>query len=165
MKIYSLLVSFLLSASLAIAADVPARDSAAVNRSFTGVTLQMNPGVLRLQVISPSIIRVTYGLSNSLPPEKSLAVIRNPRWWAHWKVINTPSEVVVRTDRIEARVNRSTGAVVFFDKHETLLLAEKSNGGKSLATAHVGGVDTLRSQENFTLSPEEAIYGLGQHSQ
>ncbi len=127
--------------------------------------MQMNPGVLRLQVISPSIIRVTYGLSNSLPSEKSLAVIRNPRWWAHWKVINTPGEVVVRTDRVEARVNLATGAVVFFDKNETLLLAEKSNGGKSLSAAHIAGVDTLRSQEKFTLSPEEAIYGLGQHSQ
>jgi len=164
MKIYSVLFSlFLLGASVAGAADAPARDSSAINRSFTGVTLQMNPGVLRLQVISPAIIRVTYTLSNSLPSEKSLAVIRKPRWWTHWKVINTPGEIIVRTDRIEARVNRSTGAVVFFDKNETLLLAEKPDGGKSLTATHIAGIDTLRSQEKFMLSPEEAIYGLGQH--
>jgi len=125
----------------------------------------MNPGVLRLQVLSPAIIRVTYSSSNSLPPDKSLAVIHKPQWWTHWKVINTSGEVVLRTDRIEARVNRATGAVVFFDKNETLLLAEKSNGGRSLTATQVAGINTLRSQQKFMLSPEEAVYGLGQHAQ
>ncbi len=166
MRNYSLLVGlFLLSVTLPAAADAPANEVPAVDRSFTGVTLQMDPGVLRLQVISPSIIRVTYSLSNSLPSEKSLAVIRKPSWWTHWKVINTPGEVIVRTDRMEAHVNRATGAVVFFDKYATLLLAEKANGGKSLAATYIAGTGTLRSQQKFMLSADEAIFGLGQHSQ
>src|SRR5690242_1985006 len=106
MKIYSLLVStFLLSASMVSAADAPAKPPA-IDRSFSGVILRMDPGVLRLQVISPSVIRVTYSLGNSLPADKSLAVIRKPSWFTRWKSINTPGEIIVRTDRMEAHVNR-----------------------------------------------------------
>src|SRR5690242_5220817 len=38
-------------------------------------------------------------------------------------------------------------------------------GGKSLAPDEVGGINTLRSTDEFVLAPDEAIYGLGQHQQ
>lgn len=123
----------------------------------------MKPGTLRLEVFSPRVIRVTYGLENSLPPDKSFAVIGKPER-AHWKLAESADEIYLSTDEIEARVNRASGAVEFFDKNGNSLLAEKPDGGKSLTPAHVGGMDTLRSRQEFALAPDEAIYGLGQHA-
>jgi len=134
-----------------------------VHKNSDGVTLQMKPGTLRLEVFSPRIIRVTYGLENSLPPDKSFAVIGKPER-THWKLSESTDEISLRTDEIEVRVNRASGAVEFFDKNGNSLLAEKSGGGKSLTPAHVGGIDTLRSRQEFALAPDEAIYGLGQHA-
>ena len=135
-----------------------------VHKNSNGVTLQMKPGMLRLEVLSPRIIRVTYGLDNPLPADKSLAVIGKPER-ANWTLAESADEISLHTDEIEARVNRASGAVGFFDKNGNPLLAETPDGGKSLTPAHVGGIDTLRSEQDFVLAPDEAIYGLGQHAQ
>jgi alpha-D-xyloside xylohydrolase len=136
----------------------------AAHKTSNGVTLRMSPGVLRLEVFSPGIIRVTYGLSNSLPPDNSLAVIGKPKR-TPWKWVESPDEFSLRTEDLEARVNRASGAVSFFDAGGHPLLAEKSDGGKSLTPAHVGGMDTLRASQAFVFAPDEAVYGLGQHAQ
>jgi alpha-D-xyloside xylohydrolase len=164
MKTRSLFLSLVLSAGcLAVSKSAPIPVSS-VQKDSAGVTLRMKPGVLRLEVFSPRIIRVTYGLENSLPPDNSLAVIRKPGR-ANWKLAESAGEISLRTDEIEARVSRASGAVVFFDKNGNTLLAEKPDGGKSLTPARVGGIGTLRSGQKFALAPDEAVYGLGQHAQ
>jgi alpha-D-xyloside xylohydrolase len=135
----------------------------AVHKNSTGVTLRLNPGTLRLEVYSPRIIRVTYGLENSLPPDKSLAVIAHPER-THWKLVESAGEISLRTDDIEARVNRATGAVGFYDKTGKPVLEEEADG-RSLIPDHVGHIDSLRSRQAFVLAPGEAVYGLGQHQQ
>ena len=133
-----------------------------VSRNARGITLQMNPGVMRLEVFSPRAIRVTYVARDKLPEITSFAVIGKPRP-AKWRVSEKAGEIILRTDEIQARVNRATGAVSFFDRSGAPILGENPDGGKSLTTNHVGGVDTLRGRDEFALAPDEAIYGLGQH--
>jgi alpha-D-xyloside xylohydrolase len=164
MKTRSLLLSLFLSVGYLTVSTAAPVAVLSVHKNSDGVTLQMKPGVLRLEVFSPRIIRVTYGLENSLPPDKSLAVIGKPER-ANWKLAESADEISLRTDEIETRINRASGAIEFFDKNGNLLLAEKSVGGRSLTPAHVGGIDTLRSEQEFALAPDEAIYGLGQHAQ
>ncbi|MGA8493188.1 MAG: PA14 domain-containing protein, partial [Terriglobales bacterium] len=135
---------------------------AGVKTDANGVTLQMNPGVMRLVVYSPRIIRVTYAAQDPLPTSASLAVISEPER-AKWKLSDTTGEIILRTDEIQARVNRATGAVSFFDKNGAPMLAENPDGGKSLTPNRINGMDSLRSRQEFVLAPEEAIYGLGQH--
>lgn len=155
-----LIVSALcLSATQMSSAPLPV---AAVKKDADGIALQMNPGVMRLEVYSPRIIRVTYAAHDPLPKSASLAVIAKPVR-AKWKWSETENEVILRTDEIEARVNRASGAVSFFDQNGVLLLAENPDGGKSLAANQIDGINTLRSQQEFVLAPGEAIYGLGQH--
>jgi alpha-D-xyloside xylohydrolase len=164
MQTRSLLLSLFMSVGCLVVSTAAPVAVSSVHKNSDGVTLQMQPGVLRLEVFSPRVIRVTYGLENSLPPAESLAVIGKPEH-THWKLAESADEISLRTDEMEARVNRVSGAVGFFDKNGNALLAEKSDGGKSLTPAHVGGIDTLRSQQAFALAPDEALYGLGQHSQ
>ena len=164
MKTRLLILSlFMVMSCLTVSTAAPAAGSS-LHKNADGVTLWTKTGVLRLEVFSPRIIRVTYGLEPSLPPDKSLAVIGKPAR-TNWKLAESADVISLRTDEIEARVNRAGGAVEFYDKNGNPLLAEKSGGGKSLVPAHVGNIDTLRSRQEFVLAPDEAIYGLGQHSQ
>ena len=134
-----------------------------------GITLKMKPGVLKLQVFSPDVIRVVYAPGDSLPPNGSLAVIGQPGLGkpgpVRWKLSETADEVRLRTDEVEARVNRASGAISFFDKDGKPVLAEPQGGGKLLTPNKVGDLDTLRSQQAFLLPSDEAIYGLGQHQE
>ena len=135
---------------------------AGVKKDANGVTLQMNPGVMRLVVYSPRIIHVTYTVQNQLPTSVSLAVISEPER-TKWELSDATGEIILSTDEIQARVNRATGAVSFFDKNGAPILAENPDGGKSLTPNRINGMDTLRSRQEFVLAPKEAIYGLGQH--
>jgi alpha-D-xyloside xylohydrolase len=164
MKAPFLLLSLFISAGCPAILNASPLAASSVHKNSDGVTLQMKQGSLRLEVYSPSVVRVTYTLENSLPPGKSLALIGKPGQ-THWKLSESADEISLRTDEIEAWVNRGSGTVEFFDKNGNLLLAEKSAGSKLLTPTHVGGIDTLRSEQDFVLAPGEAIYGLGQHAQ
>ena len=59
-----------------------------VKKDAHGVTLQMTPGVMRLEVYSPRIIRVTYAAQDQLPKSASLAVISGPER-VKWKLDDT----------------------------------------------------------------------------
>ena len=131
-------------------------------KDSAGVTLQMKPGVMRLEVYSPRIIRVIYAAQDELPQLTSLAVIGKPEP-TEWDLGETNGEVILRTDEIQAHVNRATGAVSFFDKSGAPILAENPEGGKSLVPNTINGINTLKSQDEFVLAPDEALYGLGQH--
>jgi alpha-D-xyloside xylohydrolase len=155
---------FIICAVSCLAARVIAAPIAVVGveKNSDGITLQMNPGVLRPEVYSSCIIRVTYTAQHQLPESTSLAVIAQPQR-TKWNWRETKDEVVLRTDEIQARVNRATGAVSFFDKDGAPFLAEDPDGGKSLTPNRINGMNTLRSRDEFVMAPDEAIYGLGQH--
>ena len=128
-----------------------------------GVLLQTSSGVLRLQVWSDRVVRVTYGLGQSLPPLKSLAVISEPEH-ADWKLAQTADAITLSTKSLVAQVDRQTETVQFFDASNHLLLAE-SPGSRALTPNKVASFDMLASRQSFVLTPSEAIYGLGQHQQ
>jgi alpha-D-xyloside xylohydrolase len=151
--------------ALAAAADNGLRiPVVSVRKDADGITLKMNPGVLKLQVFSSDIIRVWYAPGDTMPASKSLAVIGEPTQ-AAWRMVETSTEVRLTTAELEARVNRASGAISFFDKNGKPILAEPPDGGKLLSPNRVGNLDTLRSQQAFLLPADEAIYGLGQHQQ
>ncbi len=132
-----------------------------VKMDSNGITLQMNPGVLRLEVYSPRIIRVTYAASNNLPELASLAVVAKPER-AKWKLSDAKGEIVLRTDEIQAHVDRATGAVSFTDPAGHRLLQEAANG-RHITPATVAGTTVTSCAQTFETAPEEGIYGLGQH--
>ena len=116
---------------------------------------------MRLQVWSDRVVRVTFGLGQSLPPLKSLAVISKPEH-VNWKLAPTADAITLSTKSLAARVDRQTGTAQFFDASNHLLLAE-SPGSRALTPNKVALFDVLASRQSFMLAPGEAIYGLGQH--
>ena len=153
-----------ISALAAAADNVQRIRVVSVHRDPDGLTLKMNPGVLKLQVFSADVIRVTYAPGDTLPTAASLAVIGKPAR-VNWRLTQTSADVILSTAEIEARVNRASGALTFFDKNRKVVLAEPREGGKLLVPTRVANLDTLRSQQAFVLPADEAIYGLGQHQQ
>jgi alpha-D-xyloside xylohydrolase len=163
MQTRSIFLSLFLSLGCFSVSAAAVTTVSSVHQDSNGVTLRLNSGTLRLEVYSPRIIRVTYGLKNPLPLDHSLAVIGKPGR-TRWKLAESADEISLRTDDIEARVNRTTGAVGFYDKTGKPVLEEEADG-RSLTPDHVGQINSLNSRQAFVLAPGEAVYGLGQHQQ
>ncbi len=132
-----------------------------VKKDSDGVTLQMKPGVMRLEVYSPRIIRVTYAAQDKLPDLTSLAVIAKPQM-TKWTWRDTKDEVILRTDEVQARVNRTTGTVAFYDASGRRLLAEPAAGGKTMTPATVNGESSYQPEQTISSPADEFLYGLGQ---
>lgn len=130
-----------------------------------GVTLKLTTGSLRLQALTPKIVRVRFSPMGRFAPGSGLAVN------AHfaptpWTLQTTPTEVSVVTPALQCLVNRKTSAVRFADAHGKALLSETPDGRTltptTIATSPTP-TPTLKATQRFVLPADEAIYGLGQH--
>ena len=150
-----------LSASRALSAPTPV---VSWQKQADGVTFRLRPGVLKVQVWTPRVIRIQYGPGATLPLHRSLSVISSPQH-VPWHLMVTPQYVSLSTGPVQAQVDRSTGAVRFLNAHGTPLLSE-TPGGRSLTPVTLAGPTpqtAYRSQQSFALPSDEDIYGLGQH--
>ena len=129
--------------------------------------------VVRLQVVNDNIIRVQATPENKLPEKQSLIIVKQTQ--APKFTVTDGDEVCVKAARVEARVDKKTGGVTFYDGNGKMLLKEAKNG-KTFKPFRVPdreiGVDVAKVPEaqrnglSWRLlfdSKKEAIYGLGQH--
>ena len=129
--------------------------------------------VVRLQVVNDNIIRVQATPENKLPEKQSLIIVKQTQ--APKFTVTDGDEVCVKAARVEARVDKKTGGVTFYDANGKVLLKE-SKKGKTFKPFRVPdreiGVDIAKVPEaqrnglSWRLlfdSKKEAIYGLGQH--
>ncbi len=131
------------------------------------------PQVVRLQVVNDRIIRVQATSEAQLPEKESLIIV--PQTQKPKFTVTDGDVVSVKAQAVEARVDKRTGAVTFFDGNGKQLLRETADG-KTFKKFRVPdreiGVDVAKvpeSQRNglsWLLQfehPHTAIYGLGQH--
>ena len=129
-----------------------------------GVTFQLRPGVMKLQVCAPRVIRVLYGPGTTLPSHHSLSVIEKFRP-TPWHLTATAQTVTLTTGPVQAQVARATGAVRFLDAQGTPYLSE-TPGGRSMTPITLAGptpVAAYRTAQSFVMPAGEDVYGLGQH--
>ena len=135
-----------------------------VTKETGGVVMKMEGGVLRLEVISPDVIRVTYAAAEAIPPLTSYSVVAKVDAGVKWVEHETGDAVVLETPEVKASVDRKTGAVTFMDVAGKVLLQE-STEGREISPAVQPGVQGTLARQSFALPPDEGIYGLGQHQQ
>jgi alpha-glucosidase (family GH31 glycosyl hydrolase) len=153
---------FLLApAMLLCALSQPCAASTRVTKDTDGVTIQVQPGILRLQVWGDRILRFTCSPGDHLPARASFAVLGKPAV-VKWELTETPEVVILQTPAMQARVDRKSGAVVFCDASGVSFLREVEDG-RTFATTTIAGKPVVGAAQKFTLAEGEAIYGLGQH--
>ena len=130
--------------------------------------------VVRLQVVNDNIIRVQATSEAQLPEKQSLIIVKQtakPKF-----TVTDGDQVSVKAAAVEARVDKQTGRVTFFDANGQPLLKEAKEG-KTFQPFRVPdreiGVDMAKVPEEqrngltwralFESPREEAFYGLGQH--
>ena len=129
--------------------------------------------VVRLQVVTDNIIRVQATSADALPEKQSLIIVKQT---AKPKFEVTDGQLVrVKAANIEARVDKRTGQVMFYDAAGKMIIREAEQG-KTFKPFRVPdreiGVDVVKVPEEqrnglswhllFDGTPGN-LYGLGQH--
>lgn len=149
-----------------LAAAAPSRAVAApptgVQRTAQGVVLRLpSGGTERVAVRSERILQVSFVASGSLPIRRSLTV--NADWPAHprFRLIHHPGSVVVKTARVAATIDTTTGLISYAGADGTPLTAELSKTFGPSPSAAPGAEQQIDT--TFTSPADEGLFGLGQH--
>jgi alpha-D-xyloside xylohydrolase len=158
-KIAALGILFAITAvSVCVSGAAAAAD---YTRRPDGIVLNMKTGKLKIEVRAENIIHVLYSRTDSFPDRKSLVVLDSIGTAPEWSLKENGNVLTIVTKYISADVDRGTGAVTYRDDAGNVILREP-DGGRTMTAANVSDENTWHAQQNFVLSADEAIYGLGQ---
>lgn len=136
----------------------------AVKQLSDGVLITLQAAMMKIEIFGPRVIRILIGPGEAPPKHDSLAVIAEPMTIG-WQIHETASHIVVSTSAMKAHVDKQTAAVRFTDTAGHFIGGETPDGGREMTPRVFKDVPTYHVRQSFTLKPEEAIYGLGQHQQ
>ncbi len=133
----------------------------AIQQVADGVVIRVGDGSLELQVCADDVIRVAYAKDPAFFARKSVVVAPVPPGKRpQWTLTSDANRATLATARLKARVDLATGNVTFLDAAGATILAEKS---RTITPAEVQGEKTQHIRQQWQASPDESLYGLGQH--
>jgi alpha-D-xyloside xylohydrolase len=135
--------------------------TAPVEKQADGVLLHLPNGLLRVVVLSDSVVRVAYAPDAGFFSRQSIDVVPHEALTSGWELTSTPSAVTLKTAKLQVKIDRSNGAIRFQDAAGKPILAE-ADGGRQVEAASVQGENTFHVRQQWTANPGESLYGLGQ---
>ena len=139
-------------------------DSATFERSANGVTFHTSNGSMLIAVCSDRVIHVVVSPTKDIP-ESNVPSVTRPCSGTAFRLSSTAADVSVKTSSMNVDIDRSSLAVKFKNSAGDTVLAEQANNGRSIAPIKIGEVPSYEVRQDFLLSPDEALYGLGQHQE
>jgi len=134
------------------------------SRTAEGVEFRLRRGTLRVRLCTDSMAQVTFHAADRAD---------HPQPWIaknSWPPVNfrveedASHDVVLTTSRLRIVAERDSGALVFQDAQGNMLVRESASPApRDLSPAMVNSENTFHANAFFDLTPDEALYGLGQH--
>jgi alpha-D-xyloside xylohydrolase len=126
-----------------------------------GIELDTAELSLRAQFYADNIVRILKWVPKGTSEKKSLSVIKDTALDLGIKIEQTNDVIVLKSSSLSLRVTAVDGNVEYLTADNRTILKEK---GKPSFTPVVYDSDSgFAVQQRFQLTPNEGVYGLGQH--
>jgi len=167
------------SAARAQAPGAPIVKPVSVTPLADGIRVPVGNGFLRLQIKSPSIVRVLFSKvarprvddlvvlgsgTAAMNPFATTAASTPQPARARFTVVTTATTTAVKTSVLTATVQLTDGSVTFADAAGKAILAEVP-GGHVMTPATIQGEQTFNVQQRWKGNDGESLYGLGQRQE
>jgi alpha-D-xyloside xylohydrolase len=123
--------------------------------------VRLRGSILRVEIVSPTIIRVSATPGQGFSDRDTLSVVRQDET-AKWRRRVTRGTVTISTDSLIVEINRRNGSITFLDLRKKVLLKAVGLAPDNFTKTVLENDSILSVRQNFTLTRSEAIYGLGQ---
>jgi alpha-D-xyloside xylohydrolase len=133
----------------------------AFERIANGAIVRYPTGVVRVEVCSDRVVHIVSSAALVSAKSSVPAVIR-PCTGAVFTTSSDSSGVHILTGKLRIEVAADTGVVRFSTPDGQTILNEEPRNGRIIGTADGEG-PLSGVEQKFSLSPGEALYGLGQH--
>lgn len=125
---------------------------------------EMRPGMeLRVEAVLDNVLHVVARPSASPVKETQNLTVPGNTFSAAWNVQESGTDLILKAGKVTALVSRLTGAVRFEDAAGRTLLSERTRNAGTFISDSYNGDRFYRVQQTFNISPQEGLYGLGQH--
>ena len=124
-----------------------------------GVILKYDYYMLKVEICAPKIIHVVCSPDKMIPKKNSLSVV-NTWKTVDWELIKKGKYVILQTDEMKVEIDPTTVLCKFYNKDGELILAEKE---RAFSPVSLNEIQTWNVFGTFKLTPDEGIFGLGQH--
>jgi alpha-D-xyloside xylohydrolase len=133
-----------------------------VQRITNGVQLNTAGMNVRVQFYAPDIVRVVKWLPGGTSAKSSLVVIQTNPPDLNIRVEENTDTIALSSTKIAVQLSRRGGAVQYLAGNGRVILKEQ--GPAAIAPVKIAyETNAFSIRQNFTLTPQEGIYGLGQH--
>jgi alpha-D-xyloside xylohydrolase len=139
-------------------------DSAAFERSASGVTFHNSNRTMLVAVCADRVIHVVVSPTTEIPESNVPSVIR-PCDGTPFKLSSTAADVSIKTSALNVVIDRTSFAVRFLTAAGQTVLAEQPDNGRTITVIKIGTLPSYEVRQDFRLSRDEALYGLGQHQE
>ncbi|MBN1116576.1 MAG: DUF5110 domain-containing protein [Bacteroidales bacterium] len=136
-------------------------DSAVVSNIKNGVELQSKEIYVKVQFVSNDIAHVTKWSPEGTSEKLSLSVLDQKIPELKIQVQDNGSCVVLESETLKLEIVKATGNITYRKKEGNLILKEQ--GTPLIKPVIYDGDSGYTVQQDFKLTPDEGVYGLGQH--
>ena len=136
-------------------------DRSTIESIHNGVILKTKNQHVSVQFYTDEIVRVTKWPPEGTSETRSLSVILDSIPIVDIRVEESSDTVTVKSSKLMVKISRADGKTEYRTHANLSLLKEK--GKASFAPVVYDGDSGYTVQQFFELTPEEGIYGLGQH--
>jgi alpha-D-xyloside xylohydrolase len=125
-----------------------------------GIDLKTKQVNLRVQFYNDNIIRIIKWNHGASPDKKSLIIVNDAMQPVFFRTDDLKEYVLLTGKNMSCKISKMTGAVEFFNADDAVLLKEENS---VITPAFISGEAAYTIQQNYKLSDDEGIYGLGQN--
>jgi len=126
-----------------------------------GIQIEINGQNLEVQFYADNLARVVKWLPEAAPDSSSLVVIQKTLPDIHFQMKENDHTVSIGSEKLHIIISKTDGAVEFLSPDDKSLL--KENGKAIITPTNLKNEQAYSIKQQFELTPDEGIYGLGQH--
>jgi alpha-D-xyloside xylohydrolase len=128
----------------------------------SGVQIAAGGMYVKVQYYSPDTVRIQKWPAGGSAAKSSLSIIQTEVPHLKLRLARHAGEIELDSERIHVRINTSDGSIRYLDRNGNTILAEQ--GAANFTPTGLEQEKTAFGiRQNFKLTPEEGVYGLGQH--
>jgi alpha-D-xyloside xylohydrolase len=132
-----------------------------VTQVVNGVRLESSKMNVKVQFYGEKLARVTKWSANGSSEKKSLMVLNHELPSIEVSIEETSEAVELKTSALNVSISKADGNIKYTDLSGNVVLQEQ---GSPLLSPVVYSADSgFTVQQNFKLTADEGVYGLGQH--
>jgi alpha-D-xyloside xylohydrolase len=143
-------------------ATASGNQSPALQRIQNGVELNAAALNVRVQFYADDIVRVVKWVPGGTPEKASLVVIKTNLPALNLQFQENAKVITLGSGKVTIQLSKSDGAIKYLDGDQRIILQEQ--GGANIVPVKIEHESNAFSVgQNFKLTPDEGVYGLGQH--